>query len=149
MNTKEQLLKQIDALVTERTFSLEAVDAINQMRVMLATVTDERDDLNDKLNRAQQTIIEQEFRTKRDADVLAKWGKREADLMAREQKAAAAIYEAEKHAAVALAYKDAMGIVFRPNVMRETVARNAMDPMPTGGYTVSTNSTTTTTREDA
>lgn len=148
------LLKQIDELVASKTFNLDALDGIKQIKDNLAAVIAERD----RLIKRVELITE---------DMTAETRKREAaeakadDLHKRlmgmteiSQKGADAIWEKKIAEASAAAYKDALYTVFKPSAVRETVSRAipVAVPMNNNGYmgTVSMHSETgTVTREDA
>lgn len=136
MSSNEQILQQIDALVASKTFSLDAVDTIKAIKDKLKITLNERDavqakydDLLIKNSNAQNEIERQKsvidaLRT----DLTAARALNDAG-----QKA---IYEADKHKAVAEAWQGAMAMVFKPNAVRETVARSVpvAVPMNSNGY---------------
>lgn len=136
MSSNEQLLQQIDDLVASKTFGLDALEGIKIIKDSLKrTLSDleatkgmldlkrqETCDLRDELARKQQRIEELQDQVKSN-DELAKKGQE-------------AIYAADKHKAVAEAWQNAMQTVFKPNAVRETVARSVpvAVPMNSNGY---------------
>ena len=138
------IMKQIDKLVADKTFSLDALEGIKALKdefVSLQALYDEsikavekarssRDEANEKLRLA---FIEIEA-------LKAKVAAQEATTA----QAQSALYESHKQAAVAAAYKDAMQIVFRPTVVREAIYKNISS---TNGMPM-TSENTTVTREE-
>ena len=138
------IMKQIDKLVADKTFSLDALEGIKALKdefVSLQALYDEsikavekarssRDEANEKLRLA---FIEIEA-------LKAKVAAQEATT----GQAQSALYESHKQAAVAAAYKDAMQIVFRPTVVREAIYKNISS---TNGMPM-TSENTTVTREE-
>ena len=138
------IMKQIDKLVADKTFSLDALEGIKALKdefVSLQALYDEsikavekarssRDEANEKLRLA---FIEIEA-------LKAKVAAQEATTA----QAQSALYESHKQAAVAAAYKDAMQIVFRPTVVREAIYKNIGG---TNGMPM-TSENTTVTREE-
>lgn len=123
------LLNAIDRLVEEKTFNLDALDAIKNLRNQAESLEERRDELVGMCERYRSEI-------KGLTDRIAELEKQSASLTStvamhkeREQEADEAIYAAEKHRAVAEAYKDAMNIVFKPNAVRERVHQNIPVPM--------------------
>lgn len=131
-----ELITAIDRLVEEKTFNLDALEAIK--------------DLRDKASRLEETVKLLEAQGKKhkentdklikeNNDLMDSWNKQNAkvaELEARDKQAWEAIYRAEKHAAVAEAYKDALNTVFRPHAVRERVTQNIPVAMQNGsnGY---------------
>lgn len=119
-----ELITAIDRLVEEKTFNLDALEAIK--------------DLRDKASRLEATVELLEAQNEKQHKDIANARKfneeliavREqqrdkiAELEAREKQAFEAIFNAQKHEAVAEAYKDALRTVFRPHSVRETVSRS-------------------------
>lgn len=146
------LLKQIDDLVASKTFNLDALEGIKQIKDRLAAVIAE----NERL--AKQIKLTQE-------DMLAETRKREAaEANAKElqqrligmndiaTKGADAIWERKVAEASAAAYKDALYTVFKPNAVRENIHRNHTVVVPTGpntGYTQAVQNQEHIMREDA
>lgn len=121
MISKETLLQQIDDLVASKTFSLEAVDVITQIKGKLRAAIEDNEELKRRYDGLYET-------NGRQSDELLKLGKELEHLRAELAAAKAlndagqkAIYEAEKHQAVAEAWQSALQTVFKPNTVRETV----------------------------
>lgn len=119
-----ELTTLIDKLVTEKTFSVDGVKAIEQLRQKAAAQEDKIGLLEIAAKELKRTydMIEadrQRLRGKEDTFI-----KREAELVAREAKVA----EHEKTAAVAVAKADAfmfaLTTVFKPNTVRETIMKS-------------------------
>jgi hypothetical protein len=135
------LMKHIDQLVVDNTFSLDAIEGIKKLK-------DEFTKLESELALAQENahkayLSENKAKEQRDVardelDALRKQVAEDNDTV---NAARAAIANAATQTAVAAAYKDAMQIVFRPTVMRESVYRNI------SGVTPSTESTNITKEE--
>lgn len=137
------LMKHIDQMVVDNTFSLDALEGIKKLKDGFAALERERDEAIEKADMAWKSYAETE-------DELAKAQTEAANLRAQiaenkslVEEARAAIANADKQAAVAAAYKDAMQIVFRPTVMRENIYRNTSSGM------VATSENTTVTKEEA
>ena len=128
-----ELITAIDRLVEEKTFNLDALEAIK--------------DLRDKASRLEATVELLEAQGKKhkentdklikeNNDLMDSWNKQNAkvaELEAREKLAWEAIYRAEKHEAVAEAYKDALRTVFKPHAVREQVIQNIPVPLSSPG----------------
>lgn len=148
MADSSSLIAAIDKLVEEKTFNLEAVLAINELRKKAEALEREKDALTrkvdqqlDDLNKGNHEII------KRDSIIGEKTKEIEV-FKAREQKAFEAIQHAAVAGGVAEAYKDALKTVFAPTVMRETVYKNKSVPVANpGGYISQGNESENTTIE--
>ena len=140
MANKEDVISLIDDLVAQKTFSLDALDAIKNLR-------DQVNILITEINAAKlaHENTKREFKICLDnADALIKIKNEQqtliAELQSGELQAKRAIYNAEKHEAVAEAYKDAFYTVFKPNSVRESIQRSVAIPVsgsPGGGGWVS------------
>ena len=153
------LLKQIDDLVASKTFNLDALDAIKALKDNLKVTLEERE----KLQRRYDGLYETNARQ---SDELLSLNKKLEDLKVQlalanktAQEGQKAIYDADKHKAVAEAWQGAMAMVFKPNAVRETVARTVAKPVvghpggngysPSPGFLSSGQESETVTREDA
>jgi hypothetical protein len=116
-----ELTNLIDTLVQQKTFSLEAVGLIKDLR-------DKAADLENKLKNSQvngehqrRDIQNNEAAIRRQNDELAKWAKREADIQAREAK----MTELEKMVAVettrATVYSVCMDKMLANRIVRESI----------------------------
>lgn len=148
MSDKNQLLNLIDDLVKQQTFSLDAIKAIDTLRAKAQSQEDELKkaaDTNDRLH-ASMTDMYVEI------DTLKNTIKRLSDdneaLQKNKADADKAIFAAIKEKAVADAYRDAMMIVFKPAVMRDSIARTVAVPMPGSTYPTMQNESETVTREE-
>jgi hypothetical protein len=132
------LMKHIDQMVVDNTFSLDALEGIKKLKDGFAELEHERDEAIAKADRAWKSYAETENElAKAQAEVaLLRAQITENDSLVKE--ARAAIARADKHAAVAAAYKDAMQIVFKPTVLRESVYRTTNGMTPSSENTVIT-----------
>lgn len=152
MSTKEQILSQIDELVSKHTFNLDALEGIKKLKDALAEVTADRDkhkanaEALSTTNRDQSNLLLQQG-----ADI-AGLKKQISDMQKAVDDGKKAVYDAEKHKAVADTWQSAMAMVFKPNAVREAVQRNHTVVMPTSGgssYTQAVQHQDFITREDA
>ena len=124
------LLKHIDQMVVDNTFSLDALDGIKKLKDGFAELEHERDEAIAKADRAWKSYAETENELAKAREEVALLRAQITENASLVKEARAAIARADKHAAVAAAYKDAMQIVFKPTVVRESVYRstNGMTP---------------------
>jgi hypothetical protein len=124
------LMKHIDQMVVDNTFSLDALDGIKKLKDGFAELEHERDEAIAKADRAWKSYAETENELAKAREEVALLRAQIAENNSIVEEARAAIARADKHAAVAAAYKDAMQIVFKPTVLRESVYRttNGMTP---------------------
>lgn len=146
-NIPNQILKQLDELITSSTFSLEALDGIKAMRDKLVEAEanysaqlERNEKLADELRDTRATLVKLREEIARLEAVVAS----NAHLVEQGRKA---IAEADKQQAVAAAYRDAMQIVFKPNTMRETVQSAVPLSVPGNNYPLTVPITTSTERE--
>ena len=146
------ILKQIDQLVADKTFSLDALEGVKNIRDALIKAESkseqlqkECDDHIKELTRLRAKIEEEQVKN---ASLNAKLGAMELTVAAGQE----AIYTAQKHEAVANAWKEAMQTVFKPNTVRETVNRSIPIPINPGNggasYVTTYGETTNVIRED-
>lgn len=135
------LMKHIDQMVVDNTFSLDALEGIKKLKDEFAKLESELALAQENAHKAY--LSENKALEQRDAarDELYALRKQVAEDNDTVNAARAAIANADKQAAVAAAYKDAMQIVFKPTVLRESVYRNI------SGVTPSTESTNITKEE--
>jgi hypothetical protein len=134
-------MKHIDQMVVDNTFSLDALEGIKKLKDEFAKLESELALAQENARKAylsENKALEQRGAARDELDALRKQVAEDNDTV---NAARAAIANADKQAAVAAAYKDAMQIVFRPTVVRESVYRNI------SGVTPSTESTTITKEE--
>jgi len=116
-----KLTELIESLIEEKTFSLEGVKAIEEMRQKAAAQEARIEATANEIKEARLEILSLETANSKLATAMALTEKREHDLAAREK----AAFENEKKAAVSTAessaYKHAFEIVFRSNTVRETI----------------------------
>jgi predicted nucleic acid-binding Zn-ribbon protein len=124
------LMKHIDQMVVDNTFSLDALDGIKKLKDGFAALERERDEAIEKADLARKSYAETENELAKAQAEVALLRAQVAEDNDTVNAARAAISNADKHAAVAAAYKDAMQIVFKPTVLRESVYRttNGMTP---------------------
>jgi hypothetical protein len=134
-------MKHIDQMVVDNTFSLDALEGIKKLKDEFAKLESELALAQENAHKAY--LSENKALEQRDAarDELFALRKQVAEDNDTVNAARAAIANADKQAAVAAAYKDAMQIVFKPTVLRESVYRNI------SGVTPSTESTNITKEE--
>jgi len=124
------LMKHIDQMVVDNTFSLDALDGIKKLKDGFAALERERDEAIEKADKSWKSYTEANAETNKAREEVALLRAQIAENNSIVEEARAAIARADKHAAVAAAYKDAMQIVFKPTVLRESVYRttNGMTP---------------------
>jgi hypothetical protein len=133
-------MKHIDQMVVDNTFSLDALEGIKKLKDGFAALESELALAQESAHKAylsENKALEQRDMARDELDALRKQIAENKSLV---EEARAAIARADKHAAVAAAYKDAMQIVFKPTVVRESVYRNINGVTPS-------NESTTVTRE--
>lgn len=131
------ILKQIDQLVADKTFSLDALEGVKNIRDALIKaeakneqLQKECDDHIKELTRLRTKIEEQQ---KSISDMTAEIVMMKSTVAAGQE----ALYNAQKHEAVAQAWKEAMQTVFKPNMIRESVSRSipvAVQSGPSNSY---------------
>lgn len=118
------IMKQIDQLVADKTFSLDALEGVKAIRDAMIKVEarneqllKENADHIKELTKVRSQLEDERVKT---GDLLNQI----ADMKATTAAGQVAIYDAQKHEAVANAWKEAMQTVFKPNIVRETVNRS-------------------------
>lgn len=159
MINSEQLLQQIDDIVASKTFGLDALEGIKKIKDSLKATLDERDALQKRYDGLYETNGRQSDEIQRLTARVAEQTKELQGARELAAKGQEAIFHAEKHKAVADAWQGAMSMVFKPNAVRETIARNVVKPVagspggngsyPTPGFLVDGKEYETITREDA
>ena len=133
MSTNKSLLDQIDDLVASKTFNLDALEGIKQIKDSLKATLDSLHREQDMaLVRTRDLTMERSKSEGYAAEIVA-LKKQIADMHSAAEDGKAARYEADKHKAVAEAWQGAMAMVFKPNAVRETVQRNHSVWVPTSG----------------
>jgi hypothetical protein len=129
------IMKQIDLLVESKTFNLDALEGIKQIKDSLKQTLDERDSLKQKCIGLNETNIRQGDLLQERSDVINELRKELEEAKALNAAGQKSIYDADKHQAVADAWKSAMAMVFKPSAVRETIQRNhsVMVSTPNGG----------------
>jgi chromosome segregation ATPase len=115
------LLKQIDDLVASKTFNLDALDGIKQLKDDLQKQITETEWVAKKLKDETARCEELSKLNSWQGNKIAALNKTIEDNEAAATKAREAIHEAEKHKAVAEAFKFSLETVFKPATVRETV----------------------------
>ncbi len=141
-NTKENILSQIDDLVSKATFSLDAVESVNKLKADLSVIQ-QRNELLEK----RTEILQNESNNKSNTidvlrDELRDCKTRIKDLEEHKAKADKAIYDAEKYLEVSKTWEKAMGIVFKPSQVREMVYGSNSSNTNGGMMTSTTNNST-------
>ena len=144
----EKLTTLIDEIVHEKTFSLEAVNAVTNLRDTAEALESQVRILTKKNKTNEENAKIHEIRVSKLRNEVEDWKKREADLIVREMK----ILNLELGTAVSNAkaetYKECVSLIFR----NETVRKEMFGSIPVsidGGYPTvqSTNETITETKE--
>jgi hypothetical protein len=134
-------MKHIDQMVVDNTFSLDALEGIKKLKDEFAKLESELALAQENAHKAylsENKALEQRDAARDELDALRKKVAEDNNTV---NAARAAIANADKQAAVAAAYKDAMQIVFKPTVLRESIYRNI------NGMTPSSENTTVTKKE--
>jgi hypothetical protein len=129
------LMKHIDQMVVDNTFSLDALEGIKKLKDGFAELERERDEAIAKADRAWNSYHEAIAETKKAQQEVALLREQIAENNSIVKESRAAIARADKEAAVAAAYKDAMQIVFKPTVVRENIYRN-LNPNSENTYVI-------------
>lgn len=115
------LLKQIDELVANKTFNLDALDGIKKIKDGLESSERERKSLQTKYDGLYETSCSQIDEIERIKNVNKILQEEIDNINAYQAKAREAMWEKEVAKAQADAYKDALYTVFKPATVRETV----------------------------
>lgn len=117
------ILKQIDQLVADKTFSLDALDGIKAIRDALIEAEVNNKNLLEEnaahIKELSKVYSQLEEAAAKASDLIAENVMMKSTVAAGQE----AIYTAQRHEAVANAWKEAMQTVFKPNTVRETVNR--------------------------
>jgi hypothetical protein len=158
MTTKDQILSQIDELVATHTFGLDALEGIKKIKDSLDRVTVERDNIHVLYNNLLEVNGKQSDLLQNQVKEIAALKSQVSEMQKILDQAKLAIYEAEKHKAVAETWQSAMAMVFKPNIVRDTVQRQVAKPVegnpggngyyPTAGFLASANESETIVREN-
>jgi len=150
--TDNDLLEMVDALVASKTFNLDALDGIKELKDNLKKTLAERDQLREhagglkrQLTDALDAIHEKDGR-------IASLTKEVESMKKAVEDGKKAVYDADKHQAVAYAWQSAMAMVFKPNAVRESVQRNHTVVVPSSSgasYTQAVQHQDNIVREDA
>jgi peptidoglycan hydrolase CwlO-like protein len=147
MSNASNLTAMIDKLVTEKTFTMDALQAIQELKVKAEHLEDSNLKLEAQLkdSKAERSTLSNQLAMAN--GLVIDWKTREQELVKRELK----VTEHEKTAAVAnavsAAYKDALKTVFAPNVVRQQVMTSRNYTNANGQYTSDGGCDTTTTAE--
>lgn len=157
--SQANLLQQIDDLVASKTFNLDALDSIKKLKDDLKKTLDERDALQKRYDGLYDVNNNQGIALRESATKIAELKAELTAAQALNEAGQKAIYDADKHKAVAEAWQSAMQTVFKPNAVRETIARNVAKPVegnpggngycPSPGFLANGQESETITREDA
>lgn len=151
MTTAATLTELIDQLVNEKTFSLEGVKAIEQMRQKAEQQQAKIEALAARSAEQVTEIAQLKADNERKAAELTEIKKREADLKVRETAVAAHETLAAVSKAEAAAYKHSMEIVFKPNTVREKIVNTiplSQNMQGGGSYVAGYSKTDEVTREE-
>lgn len=148
--SNNELTRVIDELVEKKTFGLDALGAIKELRDKAQAQEETIKAREQQAENQQRKIAELERELGSAKARVEKLMLREANLLEREKAADKAIYDAERHRAVADAWRAAMGMVFKPVEVRTSIQRqvalpaSGMNSYPT---TMPETETTTVTQE--
>ena len=159
MSADKSLLDQIDDLVASKTFNLDALEGIKQIKDSLKATLDSLHREQDMALVRTRDLTMERSKSEGYAAEIATLKKQISDMHTASEDGKAARFEADKHKAVAEAWQGAMAMVFKPNFVRETVARNVAIPIPghaggnglspMSGWVSNSAESETITREDA
>jgi septal ring factor EnvC (AmiA/AmiB activator) len=120
-DSRKKIDAAIDKCIEEKTFSLEALKAIGELKATAERLASDLD-AKAKLVSDQQNTIAELTDDIKGANLYSEKIKAEMGRMReRDDKAREAIAESEKHKAVAEAYRDSMHTIFRPHTVRKTI----------------------------
>lgn len=144
----DKLSNIIDELVKEKTFNLEGVAAVNQLREKALKLESDFEYTKKELTSVRDSLTKTSEKLSQKDIELSEWKSREASLKKREDE----ITNLEKQAAVADAksfvYDSVFTRIFANRVVRENTFQNRNEVHPTGsGYPATFPVTDTTTRE--
>ena len=129
----EDIMKQIDSLVESKTFNLDALEGIKQIKDSLKDTLNSLHRLQDKeLVLTRDLTLERSKNAEHVAEI-AGLKHQIAEMHKAAEDGKAARFESDKHKAVADAWQSAMAMVFKPNAVRETIQRNHSVWVPTNG----------------
>lgn len=152
MTSNEQILQQIDDLVASKTFGLDALEGIKQIKDSLKDTLSSLHRLQDKdLVLTRDLSLERSKNAEHEKEISA-LKKQISEMHSAAEDGKAARFESDKHQAVADAWRSAMAMVFKPNAVRETIQRNHVVAVPVGNgssYTQSVTNQDHVVREDA
>ena len=148
----EDIMKQIDLLVESKTFNLDALEGIKQIKDSLKDTLNNLHRLQDKELAYIRDLSLEKSKNSEHLSEIATLKKQIAEMRSAAEDGKVARFESDKHKAVADAWQSAMAMVFKPNAVRETVQRNHSVWVPTpggGGYPQSMVNEDKIVREDA
>jgi chromosome segregation ATPase len=120
----KELTDLIEKVVADKTFSLDAMKAVEDLKTRFAKAEADRDRHKEELTvKAKQISSLENDLSIQNAKIKAAEAEIAA-LKAEQDKAKASISDAALQAAVAAAYKDALHTIFKPNAVRETIHRS-------------------------
>lgn len=159
MSDTKTVLAQIEELVQSQTFTAAALDGIQAIKRQLAETLNECDKWKHRYEAKLNQCKELEALSQQQAAQISVMRSEINAHREQHAKAAEAIYDAKRHEAVAQAWKEAMQTVFKPNAVRETIARSVVRPVegspggngswPSPGFLAQGQEAETVTREDA
>lgn len=145
-----ELTQVIDRLVEQKTFGLDALGAIKELRDKAAEQERQLKSKDDEISHIRAKNVEHTGRIEAMKVQIEQLLKQQAEVLDREKAADKAIYDAEKHQAVADAWRAAMGMVFKPVEVRTSIQRQVALPasgLNTYPITMPETETTTVTQE--
>lgn len=144
MDYKDKIDKIVEEALSDKTFSLEVVQRIKQLKDDLEELENKKEELTEKLELSDKNYQEvKALLTKKteEHDVLfqtvEEWEKREAGLIKRETKMELVEQRANMEAASRSEIKELVGLLFKNPVVRKTKLVGHVTPSATqGGYPV-------------
>jgi hypothetical protein len=124
MDNTTNLIGQIDSLVESKTFNLDALDGIKQIKDSFKDTLSSLQILQDKELKYIRDLSLEKSKNAEHVSEIAVLNQQTAQMRRAAEDGTAARFESDKHKAVADAWQSAMAMVFKPNAVRETIQRN-------------------------
>lgn len=138
MNYTQQIEEIIQSAMTEKTFSLEIIGRIKDLKDGFDVATKKIEELEDTITRKEQIYFDLLARHDDDVETLKTYQEREKTLCERESKMERMEYVSEYQEKRANEIKELFGIVFRNSEVKRSIYSNTNVPVPTGNGCVST-----------
>lgn len=141
MNIEQEINKILDKAVIEKTFSLEAIDHIKNLRDEWTKTMEINSRYGDSVKRMGQEIIDLRAENSYLKNYQEAVLKREEELLKKERVQEIVILQKEFSDRRANEIKEIFGIVFKNPIVRETVYKNSIVPV-SGAYGTMTSMST-------